>query len=133
MPRPMIPGASADKLAFNEVWARSAPKRAYQVYVLRDLRDRVLYVGLTTQLKNRVYSHWRTQEWGREIAHIEVVEVVHGSYRGLLAERRWQEKLQPRYDKQRGKPLRAEKPDPLWAVKKRVREVREAIHRKEQR
>lgn len=94
-----IPPASADKTLFNAVWKASNPRVAYQVYVLADEQGEVIYVGMTSNLRQRVYDHWKKQPWGREIAYIEVVDVVQGSYSGLIAEKRVIQSLRPKYNK----------------------------------
>lgn len=42
------------------------------VYRLYDDKGRLLYVGISTQLRERMRSHYRKKEWGRDVARLEV-------------------------------------------------------------
>lgn len=100
----MIPAATAEKAAFNVVWARSNPPLAYQVYLLRNEKGEPLYVGVSSTLRHRVYDHWRRKPWGKEIASVEVLAVGHGRYAGELAERTAIRRHMPRYNTMHNRP-----------------------------
>lgn len=41
------------------------------VYFLIDAEDRILYIGSTYNIKTRLQTHWKNQEWIEEVARVK--------------------------------------------------------------